>query len=201
MKERIEQIMAYYKLTQAQFAEAIQITPGGVSHLSSERNKPSMMTTNKIIKAFPNINITWLLEGKGEMLKNNQVTNAQPTSLKSIADESLSNQFELFSIVENSEKTSIPEKSEKDESINSKLVSESNNNTFTKMENTITDTHLESTVSVESSPLNINRSESKKSEDIQTKSQILNSQSDKKVKKIVFFYEDKTFTEFFPNPE
>lgn len=54
-------------ITARQFAEEIGIQPSGMSHILSGRNNPSLDFVMKVIRRWPEININWLMFGKGEM--------------------------------------------------------------------------------------------------------------------------------------
>ena len=41
-----------------------------LSHISSGRNKVSLTAVEQILKAYPNVNADWLIQGKGQMLKD-----------------------------------------------------------------------------------------------------------------------------------
>lgn len=56
-------------LTNAEFAEKIGISTSSLSHIFNGRNKPSLEVVMRIHKAYPHININWLLYGEGEMLE------------------------------------------------------------------------------------------------------------------------------------
>lgn len=62
---RLNQIMDYYDLSAASFADQIDVGRSSISHLLSGRNKPSLDFVMKIIKAFPEVELYWLLNGKG----------------------------------------------------------------------------------------------------------------------------------------
>lgn len=62
---RLNQIMEYYDLSAASFADQIDVGRSSISHLLSGRNKPSLDFVMKIIKAFPEVELYWLLNGKG----------------------------------------------------------------------------------------------------------------------------------------
>lgn len=62
---RIEKILAYYGLTASQFADKIEVQRSSISHLMSGRNKPSLDFVLKVVKVFPEVNLYWLLNGKG----------------------------------------------------------------------------------------------------------------------------------------
>lgn len=62
---RLEKIMAYYGLSASAFADKIRVQRSSISHLLSGRNKPSLEFVMKVIKTFPDVNLYWLLNGKG----------------------------------------------------------------------------------------------------------------------------------------
>lgn len=72
MKQRLEQFLKAENISQAQFAESINVTRAGISHILSGRNKPSYEFIINTINAFPHLNIEWLLTGKGKMFKNSE---------------------------------------------------------------------------------------------------------------------------------
>jgi len=63
--KRLEKIIQYYSLTAAAFADTIDVQRSSISHLLSGRNKPSLEFVLKIVEAFPDVNLYWLLNGKG----------------------------------------------------------------------------------------------------------------------------------------
>lgn len=67
MKDRIEYIMQNKGLTPSQFAKIIGIKQASLSHILTGRNNPSLDVIMKINQTFPEINLEWLLYGKGEM--------------------------------------------------------------------------------------------------------------------------------------
>ena len=69
---RLARIMEYYDLSAASFADKIEVGRSSISHLLSGRNKPSLDFVMKIIKAFPEVELYWLLNGKGSFPKKDQ---------------------------------------------------------------------------------------------------------------------------------
>jgi transcriptional regulator with XRE-family HTH domain len=65
-RERIELLMKCYELTPSQFADRTGIQRASVSHIISGRNKPSLEILQKIYEAFPELDIKWLMTGKGD---------------------------------------------------------------------------------------------------------------------------------------
>ncbi|GAA3950361.1 helix-turn-helix domain-containing protein [Hymenobacter algoricola] len=68
MVERIRRILEVRQLSPTQFADAIGIARPIVSHILSGRNKPSLEVVQKVIAAFPDLSLPWLLSGSGGML-------------------------------------------------------------------------------------------------------------------------------------
>lgn len=64
-KERIEYIMRCYNLTPSQFADRAGIQRASVSHILSGRNKASLEVLLKIYDSFPELDMAWLMTGKG----------------------------------------------------------------------------------------------------------------------------------------
>jgi len=67
MNERIKQIQVALGMSQKDFAEAIGIAPGALSNIYSNRTNATNNHVNGIHKAFPQINVSWLMFGEGQM--------------------------------------------------------------------------------------------------------------------------------------
>lgn len=52
------------------FADKIGVQRSSISHLLSGRNKPSLDFVMKILDIFPDVNLYWVLNGKGNLLKD-----------------------------------------------------------------------------------------------------------------------------------
>lgn len=63
--KRIDKILEFYGLSAAAFADKIAVQRSSISHLLSGRNKPSLEFVLKVVAAFPEVNLYWLLNGKG----------------------------------------------------------------------------------------------------------------------------------------
>jgi len=77
MVNRINLLLKAKNITARQFAEEIGIQPSGMSHILSGRNNPSLDFVMKVIRRYPEIDINWLMFGKGEMYEAHPYT--QPT--------------------------------------------------------------------------------------------------------------------------
>lgn len=62
---RLEKILEHYGLSASAFADQVGVQRSGISHLLSGRNKPSLEFVMKVIHTFPEVNLYWLLNGKG----------------------------------------------------------------------------------------------------------------------------------------
>jgi transcriptional regulator with XRE-family HTH domain len=78
MVERIRQILQSRQLSPTQFADALGVARPIISHVLSGRNKPSLEVVQKIITAFPDLSLPWLLSGQGPMLA--AATTSQPVA-------------------------------------------------------------------------------------------------------------------------
>jgi transcriptional regulator with XRE-family HTH domain len=64
--KRLETILRHYDLSAAVFADKIKVQRSSISHLLSGRNKPSLEFVLKLVRTFPEVNLYWLLNGKGD---------------------------------------------------------------------------------------------------------------------------------------
>lgn len=69
MEKRLQQFLSAEGITQTRFAEVMGVTKGSVSQLLAGRNRPGYDFIEKLLKNFPDINIDWLITGKGRMYK------------------------------------------------------------------------------------------------------------------------------------
>ena len=63
--KRLEKVIKYYGLTASSFADSIGVQRSSISHLLTGRNKPSLEFVMKVVKTYPEVNLYWLLNGKG----------------------------------------------------------------------------------------------------------------------------------------
>lgn len=73
MVDRIRELLNARQLTPTQFADTIQVSRPVISHILSGRNKPSLEVVQKIVAAFPEVSLVWLLNGTGTMLAEAEV--------------------------------------------------------------------------------------------------------------------------------
>jgi plasmid maintenance system antidote protein VapI len=70
MVKRLRQLMEYKGLSSTQLADSIEVPRAVMSHILSERNKPSLDVVLKIVSHYRDISMRWLLLSEGEMLIN-----------------------------------------------------------------------------------------------------------------------------------
>ena len=80
--KRLHKILSEYELSASTFADKIQVGRATISHILSGRNKPSLDFVMKIIQAFPQVDLYWLLEGKGSFPKTEVSPPTQSQSQK-----------------------------------------------------------------------------------------------------------------------
>jgi len=72
--KRLEIILDYYALNASSFADKIGVQRSSMSHLLSGRNKPSLDFVMKIMEVFPDVDLYWILNGKGSFPKIEEET-------------------------------------------------------------------------------------------------------------------------------
>lgn len=70
MNIRLQQFLAAENISQAHFADTINVARAGVSHILAGRNKPSYDFLTSVMLHYPNLSLEWLMTGKGRMYKN-----------------------------------------------------------------------------------------------------------------------------------
>ena len=73
MNNRLKQFLAAENITQAQFADNINVVRASVSHVLSGRNNPSFDFIKAMMANYPRLNMEWLMFGKGKMYKDKEI--------------------------------------------------------------------------------------------------------------------------------
>ena len=72
--DRIKHLISFKQLSISSFSREIGLINGvTISKIINQNRKPSSKTIGRIIKAFPDINYDWLVNGEGEMIKGSVV--------------------------------------------------------------------------------------------------------------------------------
>ena len=175
MIDRIKQILEFYNLSPAVFAEQIGINRSNLTHLFSGRNQPSLEFAKKILHTFPDIKTEWLIMGVGDMIRNSddkEFTMKIQQENKLQKDYSEQNLFSPTPPSSYNTKITRRESTVADQSINDSEILESR-----EVENNLS---FQSDLPLEQTP-------------------IAHNPSSIDVKKIVFFYSDNKFEIFHPS--
>jgi len=132
--KRVEIILDYYSLNASSFADKIGVQRSSMSHLLSGRNKPSLDFVMKIMEVFPEVDLYWILNGKGSFPKSDDVVISKKDENPEIekhtapipSNENIG-QSDLFSEI-NQAKNEIPA---------TRILSEPENSNFGTIENEI----------------------------------------------------------------
>ena len=81
MNTRLQQFLAAENISQASFADSLNVARAGNSHILAGRNKPSYDFLAALMNRYPRLNIEWLMFGKGKMYKDLMETSEIATDL------------------------------------------------------------------------------------------------------------------------
>lgn len=96
--KRLEIILDYYALSASGFADKIGVQRSSLSHLLSGRNKPSLDFIMKILEVFPEVDLYWIMNGKGNFPKNeDKVSSSEKINIASAPFHENSIDNDLFS--------------------------------------------------------------------------------------------------------
>lgn len=140
MQDRFKQLLNEKKLTATHFAALIKVNASAISHILNGRSKPGFDLLDKIAQALPDVNMNWLITGKGFPYISKQTNFSSPAP--SLSDSSQIANDEIISI-------STPRKQESKPNTTSDVISSK-----------------------------------------------LSRHSDKRIKRVIIFYEDGTFESY-----
>ena len=63
--KRLQKILDHYSISATAFSDEIEVNRSTISHLLSGRNKPSLDFVMKVVRHYPEVELYWLLNGKG----------------------------------------------------------------------------------------------------------------------------------------
>jgi transcriptional regulator with XRE-family HTH domain len=171
LQERIQLLISTKGMTNAEFAEKIGVHPSIISHISSGRNKPSLDIVNKITEAFKEIRLEWIMKGKGPMTSGAYKL------------------FEDFEVAPDTEKIAeTPGENDKPR-VSDKAI-KTGQPASVKNEEKVAGNTVNEEKRKGFEPIEI---ESKKVE-----KKYPHKTPQKAIERIVIFYEDKTFREYYP---
>ena len=210
MIDRINLLLKAKNITARQFAEEIGIQPSGISHILSGRNNPSLDFVLKVMKRWPEINISWLMFGKGEMYVSPvemQHTSVQQQAINQETAESQPVEYDLFSQPALAAEEQVPQNDnnsvlkEKMQQPGKQDISSNDMNKPLPYIPTDNPAEKQSVVA----PKVVKNNEPPKADEISTKDPgkvdvpvQVNVMMKKRIEKIVVLYDDHSFAEYFP---
>ncbi|MET2984836.1 helix-turn-helix domain-containing protein [Aureibaculum conchae] len=96
--KRLQLVMDYYQLSAAAFADRIEVQRSSISHLLSGRNKPSLDFVLKVLDNFKEVELYWLLNGKGEFPAKDTLSSF-PTKTNTVGLKNNNQQKEIDKII------------------------------------------------------------------------------------------------------
>lgn len=223
MVDRIKQVVEYTQMSTKAFADTIKLNPSSLTHIFNGRNQPSLDVVKKILTAFPEVNSEWLIMGVGKMLND---VNASAPSVAEVTYSTVDNmqQADLFSAMELEAITPVPAEptvEEPEEELESEpepvpVSTPAPAPVYEEPQPVVRPVAQTAPVAVQMSvprvvapvvetpapvatPKRGRNADSHNSGRESKRDRISNSQSDKKLVKIVMFYDDRSFEEYFPN--
>ena len=111
MNFRLQQFLAAENITQAQFADEIGVARASVSHIIAGRNKPGFDFIQNMSRRYPDLNLEWLIQGKGRMYKEERADRpvaAEPADGQLFANIPATPEPPASPAVETPRETSVP---------------------------------------------------------------------------------------------
>ncbi|NPA43032.1 MAG: helix-turn-helix domain-containing protein [Chlorobi bacterium] len=76
--DRLQMFLQVTGLSPSRLAEKLGVQKSSISHLLSGRNRPSFDFLSKFARAFPDVNMHWLLTGEGAMFAGGEKKSSLP---------------------------------------------------------------------------------------------------------------------------
>ena len=99
--KRLEIILDYYSLNASSFADKIGVQRSSLSHLLSGRNKPSLDFILKILDIFPDVDLYWILNGKGTFPKNEENSTPKQNTFEELLKPNIPTPSQIEVVAEN----------------------------------------------------------------------------------------------------
>ena len=174
-------------LTAAQFADEIGVQKSSISHIISGRNNASLDFVQKILYRYPEVNLDWIMFGKGPVFKGQEsAVNTSNDADLSVHSPRFSPSVDLFSDLQPDKGTEI----RKHDVV--KIEGKQDENIPKAQEATMPSGAHSEEISTPVQDQSIDDSETKMDKLKQKNS------TTKTLLKIVEFYSDNSFREFFP---
>ena len=175
INERITKVLEYSGFSASEFADEIDVQRSSISHIISGRNKPSLEFVTKIKNRFPELSWDWIILGTGEM---KQTDSPFPISQKQEENSTP----DLFTLIDEDYKNEVFVQ----ENIQNETLRELNKSFPSPRKEILSDSQqldIQENISEVQSIVN---------------ETVTNINTESKIKRIVFFYENGKFEAFEP---
>ena len=175
INERITKVLEYSGFSASEFADEIDVQRSSISHIISGRNKPSLEFVTKIKNRFPELSWDWIILGTGEM---KQTDSPFPISEKQEENSAP----DLFTLIDEDYKNEVFVQ----ENIQNETLRELNKSFPSPRKEILSDSQqldIQENISEVQSIVN---------------ETVTNINTESKIKRIVFFYENGKFEAFEP---
>ena len=180
-RDRIEYLMNLYGLTPSQFSDKTGIQRASVSHILSNRNKPSLDILLKIYHAFEGVELAWLVAGEGNPPKvNSEDVDIQESGEVNIVDGTPRATNMLFSFMEDDPKL------------------KNGGNNVSSVGNTVANNASEAVNAADVAAKEERVSAASSNMSNMVASICADADSDKRIKEIKVFYNNGTYETFLP---
>lgn len=98
--KRLQKVIDYYGETASSFAKKIGVQRSSISHILSGRNKPSLEFVLKILSAFPEVELYWLLNGTGDFPTTKKMEEAITENIPVKSAEKIQTEINIDSTIE-----------------------------------------------------------------------------------------------------
>ena len=208
MIDRIREVINYSQLSAAAFADTIGISRSGLTHLLTGRNQPSLDVAKKILAKYPEISTEWLIMGMGEMMRQEvaqspEVNNSAPVPEAPVKEQPAENpkmmrQTDLFGEYENLDDSQEDMTTDQEDETEGTVENEPNTDEpASEEEKSVLNAVPATPVRTQDAPVRIRKTPEAKAAPAPTKRDKHQPASpEKKLQKIVFFYDDHSFEVF-----
>ena len=174
INERITKILEYSGLSASEFADEIDVQRSSISHIMSGRNKPSLEFVTKVKTKFPELSWNWIILGTGEMKESSTPLPFSEKEENSSPD--------LFTLI--------------DEDYKNEVFVQDNiqNETLRELNKSFPSPRKE----ILSDPQRLDVQENISEVQNIVNETVTNTNTESKIKRIVFFYENGKFEAFEP---
>ena len=92
MKNRLFTFIESKNITPTEFANKIGVSPAAISSIKTGRTQPTLPLVEKIKQHYPDVNISWLIFGEGDLkIENNTETIKEKEIIGELPTETISN--------------------------------------------------------------------------------------------------------------